>query len=57
MKTRVCLKYFVHDCSLGSIFQLQQRLFFGTCFPKEEYFWSKTERVNITIDLVIFELV
>ena len=44
--------------SLGTIFQLKLTiLIFWTKFAQKEYFHSKTEKVNITTKLYIFELV
>ena len=43
---------------LGSKFQLEQKiLIFWNNFLKKEYFQSKTEKLNISIGLFIFELV
>ena len=42
---------------LGTKFQLKLIiLIFGTKFPQKGYFWSETEKLNITIELNIFEL-
>ena len=43
---------------LGTKFQLKVAIFiFSTKFVQKEYFWSKTEKVNITIEFYIFELI
>ena len=44
--------------SLGSKFQLQQTiLIFWNNFPKQGYFQTKTEKMNITTEFFMFELV
>ena len=44
--------------TLGTKFQLKVAIFiFSTKFVQKEYFWSKTEKVNITIEFYIFELI
>ena len=44
--------------SLGIMFDLKPTiLIFWTKFVRSEYFRSKTEKVNITIEFCIFELV
>ena len=41
--------------SVGSKFQLQQTiLIFGTNLQKKRYFHSKTQEMNVTIDICIF---
>ena len=47
-----------NQISLDTIFQLELIiLIFWTKFAQNEYFWSKTEKLNITIEFYIFELV
>ena len=44
--------------SLGAKFPFKQTILnFGTKFTPERHFWQKTENVNITTELCIFELV
>ena len=44
--------------SIGTKFQLKLIiLIFWTQFTPKEYFWSKTEKLNITIKFCIFKLV
>ena len=43
---------------LGTKFQLELKILtFWTKLAQKGYFWSKTEEVNITIELCLFELV
>ena len=43
---------------VGTKFQLKLKiLILLTKFAQKRYFWSKTEKVNITIEFCIFELV
>ena len=43
---------------LGIKFHFEQTVLnIGITFAQKRYFWSKTEKVNITIDFCIFKLV
>ena len=56
-KVNITIESCMFKLVLGNRFYLKLTiLIFSTKFTQKEYFWSKAEKVSITIEFYIFEL-